>query len=521
MKKLLLFVLMLLPMGAGANEVHMGDGTIWVYKVLSEQDKTCQVGLGMTGYGYEADLAARAVLGFVGENVEIPSTLDGYTVTAIGGWAFNGLTDLKSVSIPNSITSVGVGLFAGCKNLETVTVEEGNTVYDSRGGCNAIMETASDKLVVGCMGTVIPASTKKIGTMAFAKLPINEAIIPDGVETIEEYAYVCCDKLEKVTLASSIAQIGAFAFFECRALSKVTSHIANPFSIQENVFGKGIGFPLMLYEEFTKAPLFVPEEAVDKYKETPGWSKFVNISAIENESEEPSGEDPPIIVPEEYKVDTIGGICYTLYPERRVASVRPVYDWHPRDREEDEINHYFYRHHVVIPETLEDEEGNTYVVTEIGYKAFKYSTGLDTLTIPKTVTNIGLDAFAWTRLKTVILCGDMPHSDDDYPFEESFNFTSVVSLVEYPQPLPKYSFRGGDHVILYVPVGAVERYRECEGWKNFIHIEEIAENTMTGIAAKPGLSVSPAAIYDLQGRKLNVPPSRGLYIQNGRKYFVK
>ena len=148
MKKLLFFVLMLLPMGAGANEVHMGDGTIWVYKVLSEQDKTCQVGLGMTGYGYEADLAARAVLGFVGENVEIPSTLDGYTVTAIGNWAFNGMTDLKSVSIPNSITSVGVALFAGCKNLETVTVEEGNTVYDSRGGCNAIMETASDKLMI-------------------------------------------------------------------------------------------------------------------------------------------------------------------------------------------------------------------------------------------------------------------------------------------------------------------------------------------------------------------------------------
>lgn len=521
MKKLLFFVLMLLPMGAKANSVQTADGIVWNYKVLSEEDKTCQVGIGRTGYGPESDKAARAVSDFNGQQLVIPATLDGYTVTAIGGWAFNGLTDLKSVSIPNSITSVGVGLFAGCKNLETVTVEEGNTVYDSRGGCNAIMETASDRLVVGCMGTVIPASTKKIGTMAFAQLPINEAIIPDGVETIEEYAYVCCDKLEKVTLASSIAQIGAFAFFECRALSKVTSHIANPFSIQENVFGKGIGFPLMLYEEFTKAPLFVPEEAIDKYKETPGWSKFANISAIENESEEPSGEDPPIVVPEEYKVDTIGGICYTLYPERRVASVSPVIDWHPRDTEYDMFNRSFYRHHVVIPETLEDEEGNTYVVTEIGYRAFKYSTGLDTLTIPKTVTNIGLDAFSYSRLKTVILCGDMPAHDGDCPFDGSLNFTSVVSLVEYPQPLPKYSFSDYYNVILYVPVGAVERYRECEGWKNFIHIEEIAENTMTGIAAKPGLSVSPAAIYDLQGRKLNVPPSRGLYIQNGRKYFVK
>lgn len=84
-------------------------------------------------------------------SVTIPNS-----VTSIGYCAFANCYVLKSVTIPNSVTSIGNNAFCGCSGLTSMTVSSGNTVYDSREGCNAIIETASNKLLFGCMNTIIP-----------------------------------------------------------------------------------------------------------------------------------------------------------------------------------------------------------------------------------------------------------------------------------------------------------------------------------------------------------------------------
>ena len=83
-------------------------------------------------------------------NVTIPSvvTYNGitYRVTGIGASAFKDCFYLTSVTIPGSVTSIGSGTFEGCTALTSIVVDEGNTAYDSRENCNAIIETATNEL---------------------------------------------------------------------------------------------------------------------------------------------------------------------------------------------------------------------------------------------------------------------------------------------------------------------------------------------------------------------------------------
>ena len=65
---------------------------------------------------------------------------------------------IVSIEIPNSVTIIGDGAFSDCDRLAEIKVESGNQFYDSRNNCNAIIETATNTLIVGCKNTIIPDS---------------------------------------------------------------------------------------------------------------------------------------------------------------------------------------------------------------------------------------------------------------------------------------------------------------------------------------------------------------------------
>ena len=94
-------------------------------------------------------------------SVTIPNS-----VTSIGERAFSDCHGLTSVTIPNSVTEIGSGAFDACSGLTSIKVESGNSVYDSRENCNAIIETATNTLISGCKNTIIPNSITKIGYQA-------------------------------------------------------------------------------------------------------------------------------------------------------------------------------------------------------------------------------------------------------------------------------------------------------------------------------------------------------------------
>ena len=153
----------------------------------------------------------------IGSNsTKVPSS-----VTAFGDYAFVMCDNLKSIYIPASMTSIGRGAFGYCPDIESIIVDEDNTVYDSRQDCNAIIETATNTLVVGCKNTDIPVSIKTIGNTAFLGADLVSVNIPDGVVVIGEASFYQCDKLESVTIPSSVTTISRVAFYGCSSLLSV------------------------------------------------------------------------------------------------------------------------------------------------------------------------------------------------------------------------------------------------------------------------------------------------------------
>ena len=145
------------------------------------------------------------------------------SVTSIGYGAFSGCSSLTSVNIPNSVASIGETAFSGCDSLISINVDPGNSLYDSRGKCNAIIETSANKLICGCKNTVIPNNVKSIGDYAFNNCSGLISIdIPNSVTSIGMYAFNRCEDLTTVAIPNSVTGIGSGAFQLCSSLTSVT-----------------------------------------------------------------------------------------------------------------------------------------------------------------------------------------------------------------------------------------------------------------------------------------------------------
>ena len=137
------------------------------------------------------------------------------SVTSIGGCAFDGCSALASITIPNSVTSIGERAFAGCSSLESIVVDSGNTAYDSRNNLHAIIESASNTLVIGCQNTTIPNTVTSIGDYAFLNCPsLTFITIPNSVTSIGVSAFEGCSALDSITFQGTIAQWGKIEFGE-------------------------------------------------------------------------------------------------------------------------------------------------------------------------------------------------------------------------------------------------------------------------------------------------------------------
>lgn len=143
-------------------------------------------------------------------------------LTSIGGYAFFNCRSLTSIIIPKSVTSIGYDAFRGCTDLTSIVVEGENPKYDSREGCNAIIETATNTLVVGCQRTVIPSGVTTIGDRAFFDCgKMKSIIIPNSVTTIGDRAFSACYALASLTIPESVIRIDDAAFEDCFDLASI------------------------------------------------------------------------------------------------------------------------------------------------------------------------------------------------------------------------------------------------------------------------------------------------------------
>ncbi len=128
------------------------------------------------------------------------------TVTEVRASAFSGCSGLENLTIGSSVTSDLDGAFFRCSSLSRITVSSGNPVYDSRDDCNAIIETKTNSLLLGCKNTVIPNSVTDIGN----------------------YAFYGCSNLVSVNIPDSVTSIASGTFNGCSGLSSITVSSGNP-----------------------------------------------------------------------------------------------------------------------------------------------------------------------------------------------------------------------------------------------------------------------------------------------------
>ena len=144
------------------------------------------------------------------------------SVAVIDEYAFQNCTSLAEVTIPEGVTDIKGNVFFRCTSLTRIVVDAGNRTYDSRNGCNAVIETATGTLIAGCKGTIIPDGVTKIGYSAFAGCGITEITIPDGVIGVYNYVLSYNTSLTRVTIPESVTSIGEGALKDCKSLASVT-----------------------------------------------------------------------------------------------------------------------------------------------------------------------------------------------------------------------------------------------------------------------------------------------------------
>lgn len=188
-------------------------------------------------------------------DITIPESIsiggNSYTVTGIGAYALTtrdrGITEL---TLPSTVTVIEDEL-SRLSQLQKITVKDGNPVYDTREGCNALIETATNRLIVGCDKSFIPSTVEVIGRNAFLdRHNLLNIVIPASVTLIEPDAFTGCSQLQYIVCEGQTPPAATGAF-------------------DNNWYG---------YPVFQSVScVYVPEEALSDYYSHEVWGLFQRI----------------------------------------------------------------------------------------------------------------------------------------------------------------------------------------------------------------------------------------------------
>lgn len=428
-------------------------------------------------------------------------------VTFIGEDAFRGCSSLSGLTLPSTLTTLGTNAFRGCGALESLSIQ-GNSNYDSRDNCNALIETKTNTLLYGTANTVIPKSVTAIGSGAFTNnKTFTEIEVPAWITSIGSSAYYGCDNVSRITL-NGCPTIAANAF------QLVTYYSSNDAPARDcKVYALSTTPPSCVSGAFTpKNILYVPKGCIATYQAATEWQDFKQILDGQESPDNPTPDDPDPDDPE-YEVGTVFtentaegvSISYVvLDKDARTVKVGSENDGKAMSTLTTgtvtiptKVKGYtvvevgkraFYLcskvSEIILPESVktigegafESSSITSFTfpsgVTAIADKTFYFCRSLTAITIPSGVTTIGDDAFSDCESLTSVSIPTSVQSLDGWAFSFCEKLEKVKVEWATPVSLSYGVFYGSTNATLYVPKGCKAAYEAADYWKDFKEIVE-------------------------------------------------
>lgn len=353
---------------------------------------------GCTTIGYGAFLYCSGL-----NTITLPNSL-----TSIGDYAFASCWNIESLIIPEKVEFIGELAFRATTRLNTIRVDSNNTTFDSRNDCNAIIETNTNKLRLGCSSTIIPNDIVIIGEGAFHSQNLS-VTIPQSVKAVESWAFNGSSGQIKILCKTppTIEHQNAF--------SSSTAEIHVPYGCLESYADE----PWYTFRKNGKLKEFVPNIQSGTCGENLTYSLDLDYGELTisgtGEIRSPTAwkehKESIISVIIENGVTSIGQKAFSDYPNlisvqipNSMVSIGVVaFEWCTSLA------------NINIPNS----------VTTIGIRAFEGCSNLSNINIPNSVINIGQGAFYGCKSLTTIKIPNSVTSIAEGTFAECHKLASV------------------------------------------------------------------------------------------------
>ena len=416
-------------------------------------------------------------------DITIPEKLDDHPVTGLGESSFSGTyspdhpknntllsfcNQIQSVTIPESVTSIGKSAFEDCSNLDSLTIKGVATSIGAYafGSCTSLtslslvgsFQTIGDYAFVSCGMTslTIDATITSIEKYAFSSRSLTSLSLTGNVQKIGDYAFAYCTSLTSLSLTGNVQKIGDYAFYSCSSLKTVTLPKSltsiGAYAFDSCTSLDSIEIPGTVTEigDYAFIDAGLTSVTIDEGVKSTGAYMFYKC-----------GNLTTVTLPESLTTIADGSFAFcsnldhvkiparvTCIGDGAFSNCTSLSEITLRDGVKTIGASAFLSCQGLTSITLPDS------VTDIGKDAFWYCSNLKSITIPENVTAIKPDTFYWCfSLKDITLPAGLTSFQDELTRCPAGRFYATAYKKDENG---NYIFNpDGTHIYIYTPDGAI------------------------------------------------------------------